>query len=59
MAAENGDFRRASQARDPPPLPKCHARARNDAGAQMAIAGAGEIMEWNKSFETWGTLARA
>jgi hypothetical protein len=39
-------------------LPKCHARPRNDGAAQMAIAGAGEIMESNRGVETGGVGAR-
>jgi hypothetical protein len=40
------------------PLPKCHARPGNDGAAQMAIAGAGEIMELNEGVETGGVGAR-
>jgi hypothetical protein len=36
------------------PLPKCHARPRNDADALMAIAAAGEIMEWNRRVDAGG-----
>jgi hypothetical protein len=39
-------------------LPKCHARRRNDGAAQLAIAGAGEIMESNRGVETGGVGAR-
>jgi hypothetical protein len=39
-------------------LPKCHARPGNDGAGQMAIAGAGEIMELNERVETGGEGAR-
>jgi hypothetical protein len=41
-----------------PLLPKCNARRGNDGAAQMAIAGAGEIMELNAGVETGGMGAR-
>jgi hypothetical protein len=40
-----------------PLLPKCNARRGNDGARQMAIAGAGEIMELNVGVET-GAWAR-
>jgi len=39
-------------------LPKCHARRRNGGRAQIAIAGAGEIMKLNRTWETGGAHAR-
>jgi hypothetical protein len=41
-----------------PLLPKCNARRGNDGARQMAIAGAGEIMELNAGVETGGVGAR-
>jgi hypothetical protein len=48
MAPDNGDFRRFRQVQSLPALQKCHARRRNRGPAQIAIAGAGEIMKLNR-----------
>jgi hypothetical protein len=58
MALENDDFRPARQVRNPRALPKCHARRRNRGQAQIAIAGAAEIMKLNRGVKPGGVHAR-
>jgi hypothetical protein len=40
-------------------LPKCHARRRNRGQAEIAIAGAAEIMKLNRGVGPGGAHARA
>jgi hypothetical protein len=58
MAPENDDFRPARQVRNPRALPKCHARRRNRGEAEIAIAGAAEIMKLNRGVKPGGVHAR-
>ena len=48
MAAEKGHFRPFVKGGAHKALPKCHGRRLNDRDAQIAIAGAGEIMKLNR-----------
>jgi hypothetical protein len=59
MAPDNEHFRPVVKTAAGIALPKCHAWRRNRGEAEIAIAGAAEIMKLNRAWGPGGAHARA